>query len=403
MNWGGIMKRCTRPSAFTLIELLVVIAIIAVLIGLLLPAVQKVRETANRTSCTNNLKQLGIAAHNYHATNGALPPGEIGIKPDVVNVADWGNYRYAFVGSLPLLLPYLEQHALFNAIHRNYFLCTDRLPQQIDPRKIAVDLLDPMGHCNLWWDGPMAGGYPYNYVDNSQNPKVQIATAQIKGFKCPSDLDINPRFATMIGGQNWNTKNGGVTMWQWTDSWDLGEQGMPLGRTSYLGVDGAAGKGTDPLLGKYDGALANRSSWTLGQISSLDGTSNTLLYGEMSGRFAPMGDGFTDNGGCSDHSTQAYTPASGCRNAYDRAWFGMGTLPTFFGLGQGQDAWYLQFSSPHPGIVQFCFCDGSVRALRIGTTKQIPMPGKDASSDWYVLQALAGVRDGVAIEANQLE
>jgi prepilin-type N-terminal cleavage/methylation domain-containing protein len=151
--------RTTHRRGFTLIELLVVIAIIAILIGLLVPAVQRVREAASRTQCQNNLKQLGLAAHNYHDTHKHLPP-VIGYYPTAANGA-FGPYFFH-------LLPNLEQDNLYRSA-----LGVVPFPPP------------PQG------PGPTTVFYAGN--NNVYSQRVAV-------FLCPSDPSVGPEGVVMVNG-----------------------------------------------------------------------------------------------------------------------------------------------------------------------------------------------------------
>ncbi len=140
--------RVLRLRAFTLIELLVVIAIIAVLIALLLPAVQSAREAARRAQCTNNLKQIGLALHNYHTAHDSFPPG-VAASNNPVNNGDGGRTCISWMGwsAQGLLLNYIEQGPLYNAI--NF-------------------MFDPIS------------GASFNFNSSATNTKIN-------GYLCPSD------------------------------------------------------------------------------------------------------------------------------------------------------------------------------------------------------------------------
>jgi prepilin-type N-terminal cleavage/methylation domain-containing protein len=342
------------PRGFTLIELLVVIAIIAILIGLLLPAVQKVREAAARMSCQNNMKQLGIAAHNYHSSYGCLPPGYNGPEPNAHYTTANTGAMYTggpvhFTGSLYYLLPNVEQDNIYTQMTTMASTTT---------------------------------GQWYSY-----NPDWTLAHTAIKGFLCPSDGWAHTDSAALLHTSDpTNSATGqtpayGVVMFYFPGY-------NALGKTNYTGVAGALGAnastsspsdGPGANLAKYEGLLFNNSRVKLETVS--DGTSNTLLFGEGLGGGMPY-------------------PANGGNLNIKWTWAGTGALGTKFGLrapqGTGGGPGYQFFSSNHTGIVNFCFGDGSVRPLRYaGTDVRNP-----AGSSWYVLQSLSGRADGDSLDTS---
>jgi len=159
------MRRPTRPG-FTLIELLVVIAIIAILIGLLLPAVQKVREAAARAKCQNNLKQIALGLHNYHDANGQFPQG-------------W-DFNTSW-GALVRLLPYIEQTNLYNTIDLTQpITATVNVPSQ------QVELTNFRCPSDLPNPSPSLGGAT-NYNGNAGNGVIFVIARGLNATDPPPD------------------------------------------------------------------------------------------------------------------------------------------------------------------------------------------------------------------------
>jgi len=225
-------------SGFTLIELLVVIAIIAILIGLLLPAVQKVREAAARMSCTNNLKQMSLAAMNYESANGVLPPGMSNAHPNMYptpnSSTNASSYSGSVAGTQAFILPYVEQDNVYRALSPLAFMW-------------------PSSGVDYW-----SGGYG----------RQPASLTKIKYYLCPSSIAEN-------GSPNTGTfawfvyYAGGMTGYYFGGN-------TPYGRTNYASVAGYLGN----LPGySYQGVFGMNTKTKITDIT--DGTSNTLAFGEV--------------------------------------------------------------------------------------------------------------------------
>jgi prepilin-type N-terminal cleavage/methylation domain-containing protein/prepilin-type processing-associated H-X9-DG protein len=339
------MKRYRARTGFTLIELLVVIAIIGVLIALLLPAVQKVRNAAGRITCANNLKQIGLALQMYHDANGPLPAGVA--SGGVTYIATPADYPYgaAFPHNcwswMAQILPYVEQENLY---------------RQADAWSSGGALAQLQ-----WWPW---GGF---WLTPPTPPNPALGT-EVRTWSCPADSrTLQATYESLYGS----------------------DAPTPICFTSYLGVTGAndppfgaassSNPGLPPALNTApvdaDGVLFFRSQVRIMQIT--DGTSNTLLVGERppaanlsygwwfaGGGWDGSGTGDVVLGARSNAYAASITDSNGNSLNCNKVGLQPGTVNNLCDQAH--------FWSMHPGGANFLFCDGSVHFLSYSANSVLP-------------------------------
>ncbi len=324
-------QRRPRPAGFTLIELLVVISIIAVLIALLLPAVQSAREAARRSQCINNMKQIGVALHNYHSALNVFPPGYVSTvnkartdacNQDVENTPGqsvdngtgwaWGSF----------LLPHLEQSTVYASINFNLSVA---------------------------------------YHENDT-----ASLTSLKVFLCPSDdgPTVVPVFAdppdpANPGSFSASTIVDTLSRANYVGMYGIGEICAQSGAT-----DGADNAGNGPV-GQHTGCFFRNSSVSLTAIR--DGSSNTIAVGERSHNLsyatwvARSIDGWSGKTSLVEGGTDLFNPSP------EEAWVQIlgpaGVKDGSRTINQAQ-AHVEDYWSYHPGGANMLFADGSVHFLK---------------------------------------
>jgi prepilin-type N-terminal cleavage/methylation domain-containing protein/prepilin-type processing-associated H-X9-DG protein len=343
--------RHRRPRmGFTLIELLVVIAIIGVLIGLLLPAVQKVRDAAARAQCTNNLKQIGIALHSYHDVYNMFPPGYIDGNTNPASTPD--NDVGPGWGWAAFILPFMEQQNLFN----------------------QINFSQPIGSGN----------------------NATVAQMPLKIYQCPADgyqmnFTVYPTSVVVAHG-NYVGCNG------WVECFANAGGNYNPSSDGGAAMDGDVGA-TGPA---GDGMFYRNSTTRMASIT--DGTSNTIMVGERCASHSPttwvgaVTGGRTPAWMCTTPWTTPYTPPGSAPNngngtAYDNADYdealclahGNAThLPCADNPFYDPDTFWSMHTGPG---ANFLFADGSVHFLTSGIDAytyqhMCTMAGGEVLGDW---------------------
>jgi prepilin-type N-terminal cleavage/methylation domain-containing protein/prepilin-type processing-associated H-X9-DG protein len=339
-----MVRSLSRRSAFTLIELLVVIAIIAVLIGLLLPAVQKVREAASRSKCTNNLKQIGLAIQNFESTYGAYPTagsnsGAFGMTGVAFETMGWG-YQ---------ILPYIEQD-------------------------------------NVYKVGQASG--PYNWNAGIGKGMVEIP---IPTYSCPSRADR--RSQVMPWGSIYAMCDYAGVMTEWGFQYQTTLPPDPNEPYTFKGIIAKGGhvRTDNPALTVKYGRVK--------PVNVADGTSNTIAIMEksMMGKYNQPGN-------------WDWWELPGW--AFDADWPNMRLIGNWLPLlpdNVDRPQWMYSsagnigrpaefgFGSPHPGVVNAVFGDGSVRPLSMTLSAAGNQSWSDASC---ILYHLGGRDDGWVVDAS---
>jgi prepilin-type N-terminal cleavage/methylation domain-containing protein/prepilin-type processing-associated H-X9-DG protein len=326
--------RCPlRPvrSGFTLIELLVVIAIIAILIALLVPAVQKVREAAARAQCQNNLKQIGLAVHNYHDSTKQLPPSYVR--------QDWATWAV-------FILPYLEQDNIYKLwdVQLRYYDQPNKGNASLDPTPRNV----PVYFC------PSRRGVEGFSVDNGGTdkdvPSAFTGMAHRPGGLSDYAASHGTDVATLEG-------NGALSI------------GLPMSAVQ------PGGAPWTNLASMFSSPLGTRITSWVSQTkfaSITDGTSNTLLIGEKYVRPAMRWGKNEDRSVYNGQFARVFRRAAGAPTKVTTP--PAAPFPLVTDL---KDAWigttpiretFQRFGSWHSGVCQFVFCDGSVRTVNTSVT-----------------------------------